>query len=226
MRCALPAIALCLALAPAAAHAQQLYRWTDSYRARARNRHPAAAEPRARSKQKKFGGSVVETSQPPFALRKAMKDAPVTLYTSPSCKDPCSQARAALNRRGVPFKEIVVWNPATNAELERVSGARQVPTLTVGSVVQKGFAQSAFDSALDIAGYPTTGLLPPRAQTAPAAPTQGANPAPPAEEEQKPLGPYAPRFSDEQSSNRRRGREARDPPCSAGRVRRPRRAAE
>ena len=197
MRCALPAIALCLALAPAAAHAQQLYRWTDTAgRVHVTDTPPP---PSAREvKQKKFGGSVVGTSQPPFALRKAMKDAPVTLYTSPSCKDPCGQARAALNRRGVPFKEIVVSNPQTNAELERVSGARQVPTLTVGGVVQKGFAQSAFDSALDLAGYPTTGVLPPRAQTAPAAPAQGGDSEPAGEQEQKPLGPYAPRFSDEQ----------------------------
>jgi len=198
MRCAVPAIALCLALAAAVAHAQQLYRWTDATgRVHVTDTPPP---PTAREVQtKKFGGGVVETSQVPFALKKAMKDAPVTLYTSPSCKDPCSQARAALNRRGVPFKEIVVWSPETNAELERVSGARQVPTLTVGGVVQKGFAQSAFDSALDIAGYPRTGVLPPRTQTAPAGPARAGEPAPPAEETQRPRGPYAPRFSDEQS---------------------------
>jgi len=197
MRFAAAAIALGLALAPAAAPAQQLYRWTDTTgRVHVTDTPPP---PTAREvKTKKFSGSVVETGELPFALRKPLQDAPVTLYTSPSCNDPCSQARAALNRRGVPFKEIVVWNPATNAELQRVSGATQVPTLTVGSMVQKGFAQSAFDSALDIGGYPQTGTLPPRAQAAPAAPTPGGESRPPAEEEQRPLGPYAPRFSDEQ----------------------------
>jgi glutaredoxin len=209
MRYAVPAIALCLALAPGAASAQQLYRWTDaSGRVHVTDTPPP---PSARGVERKsFGGSVVETDKLPFELRKAMKDAPATLYTSPSCKDPCSQARAALNRRGVPFKEIVVWNPETNAELKRVSGATQVPTLTVGSVVRKGFAPSSFDSALDVGGYPKAGEVPPRAQAAAPAPEgyaqsgQAAPPpgeggsAAPAEEEQKPLGPYAPHFSTRQ----------------------------
>ena len=197
MRYAAAAIALCLALAPGAASAQQLYRWTDaSGRVHVTDTPPP---PTAREVQKKtFKGSVVETDQLPFELSKAMKDAPVTLYTSPSCKDPCSQARAALNRRGVPFKEIVVWNPETNAELRRVSGAAEVPTLTVGSTVQKGFEQGAFDSALDIGGYPKTGQMPPRHQAAPSSPTGADQTSAPAEEEQKPLGPYAPRFSGEQ----------------------------
>ncbi|MGH8736152.1 MAG: DUF4124 domain-containing protein [Burkholderiales bacterium] len=197
MRYAAAAIALCLALAPGAASAQQLYRWTDSSGGVHVTDTPPP--PTAREVEKKsFKGSVVETGELPFALTKAIKDAPVTLYTSPSCKDPCSQARAALNRRGVPFKEVVVWNTESNAELERVSGAREVPTLTVGSMVQKGFAQSAFDSALDIGGYPELGALPPRAQTAPSAPAQGGKPRPPVEEAQQPLGPYAPHFSSEQ----------------------------
>ena len=197
MRYAAAAIALCLALAPGAGSAQQLYRWTDAAgRVHVTDTPPP---PTAREVQKKtFRGSVVDTDQPPFELGKAMKDAPVTLYTSPSCKDPCSQARAALNRRGVPFKEIVVWNPETNALLQRVSGANQVPTLTVGGAVQKGFEQGAFDRALDIGGYPKTGQMRPRNQAAPSAPTGTDQSAAPAEGEQEPLGPYAPRFSGEQ----------------------------
>ncbi len=209
MKYALSAIALCLALASGAASAQQLYRWTDaSGRTHVTDTPPP---PGAREVEKKrFSGSVVETDQLPFELRKAMKDAPVALYTSPSCKEPCSQARAALNRRSIPFREIVVWNPGTNAELKSISGATQVPTLTVGRMVQKGFEQGAFDRALDIGGYPKAGVLPPRAQAAAPAPEGYASPgqaAPtpaeggseaPAEEENKPLGPYAPHFSTEQ----------------------------
>jgi glutaredoxin len=209
MKYAVSAIALCLALAPGAASAQQLYRWTDaSGRTHVTDTPPP---PDARGVERKsFRGSVVETDQMPFELKKAMKDAPVALYTSPSCKEPCSQARAALNRRGIPFKEIVVWNPETNAELKGISGATQVPTLTVGRMVQKGFEPGAFDSALDVGGYPKAGQLPPRAQAAAPAPEGYAPPgqaAPtpaeggseaPAEEQDKPLGPYAPRFSTEQ----------------------------
>lgn len=197
MRFAAAAIALGLALAPALAYAQQLYRWNDAEgRVHVTDTPPP---PTARAVEKKsYSGNVVETDQMPFALKKAVSDAPVTLYTSPSCKDPCNQARTALNRRGIPFKEIAVWNPETNAELKRVSGATEVPTLTVGSLVQKGFEQGAFDNALDIGGYPKTGELPPRAQSAPAAPAQGAESAPSTGEPQQPLGPYAPHFSTEQ----------------------------
>jgi glutaredoxin len=210
MKYAVSAIALCLALAPGAASAQQLYRWTDASGRTHVTDTPPPADARG-VERKSFRGSVVETDQLPFELKKAMKDAPVALYTSPSCKEPCSQARAALNRRGIPFKEIVVWNPETNAELKSVSGATQVPTLTVGRMVQKGFEPGAFDSALDVGGYPKAGELRPRAQAAAPAPEGYASPgqaapAPaegeseaPAEEEQKPLGPYAPRFSTEQN---------------------------
>ena len=174
MRYAAAAIALCLALAPGAASAQQLYRWTDaSGRVHVTDTPPP---PTAREVQKKaFKGSVVETDQLPFELSKAMKDAPVG-----------------------PVKEIGVWNPAPNALLRQVSGAAEVPTLTVGGTVQKGFEQGAFDRALDIAGYPKTGRMPPRNRAAPSAPTGTDQTSAPAEEEQKPLGPYAPRFSGEQ----------------------------
>ena len=204
MRVLPPAIALCLAFVLGAAHAQQLYRWTDA----AGGVHVTDTPPPANARSvetKDFTGRGVGNNQLPFELRKAMKDAPVTLYTSPSCKDPCGQARAALNQRGVPFKEIVVWNPETTAELQRVSGARQVPTLVVGGAVQKGFLQSAYDSELDIAGYPRAGVLPSRAQAAPKPPegygesgrggAAAGRSAGSDESEQKPLGPYAPRFS-------------------------------
>jgi len=198
MRVLPPAIALCLAFALGAAHAQQLYRWTDD----AGRVHVTDTPPPANARsveRKNFGGGGLGNTQVPFELRKAMQDAPVTLYTSPSCKEACSQARAALNRRGVPFKEVVVWNPETNAELQRVSGARQVPTLVVGGAVQKGFSQSAFDSELDIAGYPKAGILPARNQAAPEPPAKGDTKTDESEHEseQKPLGPYAPRFSRE-----------------------------
>ena len=196
MRVLPPAAAVCLAFALGVAHAQQLYRWTDE----AGRVHVTDTPPPANARtveRKNFSGSGLGNGQLPFSLKKAMQDAPVTLYTSPSCKDPCSQARAALNRRGVPFKEVVVWDPETNAELQRVSGARQVPTLVVGGAVQKGFSQSAFDGELDVAGYPKAGVLPARNQAAPEVPQKAGGSSSSGESEQKPLGPYAPRFSNE-----------------------------
>jgi hypothetical protein len=96
-----------------------------------------------------------------------------------------------------------VWNPPTNAELNRVSGSNEVPTLAVGTGVVKGFSQSEFDGVLDAAGYPKTGILPAGSQAAPS-PPQGyvppsqraqtpAAPKPEAAEQPEKLGPYAPR---------------------------------
>ncbi|MBL8381897.1 MAG: DUF4124 domain-containing protein, partial [Burkholderiales bacterium] len=43
----------------------------------------------------------------PFALQQAVKNFPVTLYTTNDC-DACNQGRNLLTRRGVPFTEKTV----------------------------------------------------------------------------------------------------------------------
>ena len=193
-----------LAAAFGAAQAQQIYRWVDE---KGQLHVTDTPPPEARNLEKKsYGGSVVE-SPTPFELERARKNFPVTLYTSPVCKEACEQARAALNRRGIPFKEVQVWNEETREELNRVSGSYQVPVLLVGRTPQTGFEQGAFDTLLDSAGYPKTGSLPARKQGEPPppegylSPSERARQAPEAEPEPvkpqppAPLGPYAPRFS-------------------------------
>jgi glutaredoxin len=146
-----------------------LYRWTDEQgRVHVTDTPPPAS---ARNVQRK-SGSLPGEAQPqmPFELMQATRDFPVTLYTSPGCKDPCAAARAALNKRGVPFKEVQVWDEPSNEELKRVSGGNDVPTLTVGRSVHRGYAQQPYDALLDSARYPRAGLLPPRAQSAPPLP--------------------------------------------------------
>lgn len=167
-------IALSLALlAPGVADAQQ-YRWVDrDGRVQFTDAPPPAW---ARDVRRMQGATAPATpSAPaspaaPFQLQQLQKDFPVTLYTSPNCKDGCALARAALNRRGVPFREVQVYNPETNEELKRVSGAVEVPTLLVGRAAQRGFEPGAFDTLLDSAGYPRAGVLPARQQKAPSAP--------------------------------------------------------
>jgi len=189
---------LLLALAAGATQAQQLYRWTDEKgRVHITDTPPP---PSARNVQRK--GAEVRpgvAAQTPFALTEAIKNFPVTLYTSPSCKAPCADARAALNKRGVPFKEVQVWNDETNAELKQVSGATDVPTLLVGRSVQVGYEQGAFNALLDAARYPKAGAAPARTQAAPEAPEgyqpKGAQPQAEAEAEAETptSGPYAPK---------------------------------
>lgn len=134
-------IAVLLATAAFAASAQ-LYRWTDE---KGRVHITDAPPP----------GPI--ESQQPFELTQAIRDFPVTLYTSPSCKTPCASARDALNKRAVPFKEVQVSNNKTNDELKRVSGGNDLPTLIVGRSVHRGFEQSAYDALLDSARYPRAG---------------------------------------------------------------------
>ncbi len=161
------ALFLILATATACALAQQ-YRWTDDKGGVHYSDTPPP--PSSKGVQKKdFKGGVV-SSQTPFELQLAVKNAPATLYTSPSCKEGCPEARATLNKRGVPFREVQVWDAETNELLMKISGAKQVPTLQVGSNVQKGFEQGAFDRLLDIAGYPKAGSMPARNQAAPPVP--------------------------------------------------------
>lgn len=159
---------LALLLAAGLAHAQQ-YRWIDKD---GRVQFTDAPPPAGARDVRRTNVTTAKPAAPqvPFEVARLQKDFPVTLYTSPNCKEGCDLARGALNKRGVPFKEVQVWNPETNEELKKVSGAVEVPTMVVGRSVQRGFEQGAFDSLLDSAGYPRAGILPPLTQKAPGAP--------------------------------------------------------
>ena len=179
-----------------AASAQQLYRWTDETgRVHITDTPPPGSARNVQQKKQGAAGAGVE-SQQPYELTQATRDFPVTLYTSPNCSQPCALARGLLNKRAVPFKEVQVWDDKSNEELKRVSGGDDVPTLVVGRSVHRGYAEAGYDALLDAARYPRAGLLPPRAQAAPAPPEgYGAAPEPakPAPDAPAPRGPYAPR---------------------------------
>jgi glutaredoxin len=195
-----------IALSAVGVSAQQMYRWTDQ---NGRVHITDTPPPRgAKGVQKSRGAAAPATpqegaGQQSYDLTLAMKEYPVSLYTSPMCKDACQKARDHLNKRGVPFREIQVWDIDSNEELKRVSGSNQVPTVVVGTSVQKGYEITAFDELLDSARYPKAGSVKPRAQAAPAVP-EGytpptdteplkAQPVKPPEEPARPRGPYAPR---------------------------------
>ncbi len=194
-------LALLVGFAAGAAQAQQLYRWTDE-KGRV---HVTDTPPPASAKGVQTKKPVAEpTSEPQsFELMRAQKDFPVVLYTSPPCKGACDQARTALNKRGIPFKEVIVYDEGSQEQLQKLAGSSDiVPVLVVGRSVQKGFEQAAFDALLDAAGYPKSGTLPPRAQAAPKPPddyvaptergTVKAEPVKPEAEEPRPAGPYSP----------------------------------
>jgi glutaredoxin len=186
------------------AAAQEVYRWTDE---KGRTQITDTAPPPGAKNVRKIKPTANSATpdapgkgRPPFVLARAKKEYPVTLYTSPNCMDPCKAARDLLNKRGVPFSEVQVWEEESNAELKRVSGETQVPTLRVGSSVQSGYEATAYDALLDSAGYPSAGVLPVGNQSDPGRPEgyvppeerekPKAEPATP--EAPPPSGPYAP----------------------------------
>ena len=193
---------LALVCAAGSAWTQQ-YRWVDE---KGRVQYSDTAPPPTAKNVQKMGlkATPPAPAEVPFELARVQKDFPVTLYTSPICGEPCAKARAALNKRSVPFKEVQVWDEASNEQLKTLSDSNEVPVFTVGRTVQKGFEQSALDALLDSAGYPPAGSLPPGTQAAPKPPEGWVSPAereparavgPEATEEPQKAGPYAPRWA-------------------------------
>ncbi|MBI1942098.1 MAG: glutaredoxin family protein [Betaproteobacteria bacterium] len=170
------------------AQAQQ-YRWVDKDgKVRFTDTPPPPG-----AKDVRKSDAVAPASEPaplPYALGELQKNFPVTLYTSPVCKEFCAMAREALNKRGVPFKEVQVWNVETLEELKQTAGSDTVPVLVVGRSAQSGFDQVRYDALLDSAGYPAVGVFAPRSQAAPPLP-EGYEP-PPVAEPAAPAAPAAP----------------------------------
>jgi hypothetical protein len=116
-------LALAIASIGNLAAAQELYRWTDE---KGRTQITDIAPPPGAKDVRKIkpAASAAAPSTPgkpgaqlPFVLARAVKEYPITLYTSPNCTEPCNAARDLLNKRGVPFSEVQVWEEESNAEL-------------------------------------------------------------------------------------------------------------
>ena len=96
----------------------------------------------------------------PFELRQTASKYPVTLYTTKDTCDPCVQARNFLKQRGIPFVERQAVSTEDIDTLEKLSGGREAPTVTIGSQVLRGLAADTWSSYLDAAGYPKDSKLP------------------------------------------------------------------
>ena len=116
--------------------------------------------------------AVVAAAEPelPFELRQPTSKYPVMLYVTTTACDPCTSARQMLKQRGIPFNERLVVTAEDSEALERLSGAREAPTLTIGAQTLRGFAAEVWASYLDAAGYPRESRLPASYQYRPATP--------------------------------------------------------
>ena len=184
-------IAFLLGCASATALAQT-YRWVDKDgRVHYTDTPPAPAV--SRSVEKISTQSGASSSQPlGFALQQAMKVNPVKLYTFSGCSAACTDAKALLEKRGVPYTEISVDSIDKREELKRVSGGNNVPVLVVGTTVKQGFEAGMYNAALDDGGYPKSSQLLP-GQKARQEEKVAAKPAAANAPAEKPKGPYAPR---------------------------------
>ena len=150
----LPALLLCLVAA--ASFAQDAYRWIGKDgKVHYSDTPPAPAETQ-KIEQKKLNASVIDSGGSySYETRQAAKDFPVTLYTAPDCGPNCRNARDFLKQRGIPYAEKTVTTPADALAYNKATGVNSIslPTLLVGSKVQKGFEEAAWGSLLEAAGY-------------------------------------------------------------------------
>jgi glutaredoxin len=169
-----------IALVPALAQAQQVYRWVDKNGKVHYGDQPPPPEDSKNVQQKRLGGGGgADTVQLPYATQVAMQKNPVVLYGAPTCGAPCEQGRAVLAKRGIPFSERDVSTSEADAEaLKKLVGAMDVPVLTIGERQLKGYDAGTWNSALDAAGYPRTALP---GQRPPAPPKPPAPPPAPAD---------------------------------------------
>lgn len=105
------------------------------------------------------GGGSGDVSSLPYELRQVVQRYPVTLYSTANCT-PCDAARQTLRERGVPFSEKTVSNNEDNEALQRVTNGNDLPVMTVGTQLVRGWQRSEWMSYLDAAGYPKESKLP------------------------------------------------------------------
>jgi glutaredoxin len=153
LRTALPVLLLCAA----SAHAQ-LYKWVgpDGKITYSDTPPPATAK---QVERKNLGDGGIPTADLPYELAEAVRNSPVTLFTSAKCA-PCDAGRNLLRQRGVPFREKTVTTNSDIAKLKEAGGDTQLPYLLIGRSSQQGFEAGAWNGALTAAGYPESSILP------------------------------------------------------------------
>jgi hypothetical protein len=149
-------LGLALLLCAGSASAQ-LYKWVDANG----KTHFSDQPPPEGVKPATLKGSAVgsATSDMPYALATAMRNYPVTIYTTKSCSG-CDLGRSYLRNRGIPFTEKTVSTAEDEAKLRAMGGDGNLPFITVGAAKATGYAQADWESMLNIALYPKTKMLP------------------------------------------------------------------
>lgn len=143
--------------------AADTYRWEDAQgRVYYSDQLPPAGARNVRRAQVDDNGNPESL---PYRLQLAVENAPVTLYVT-DCGRPCKQARQLLVERGIPHKLL----DASSAEVQQqltvlTDGSVEVPVVTIGKTVLRGFEEGQWNGALDAAGYPSYAMIKVKPQT-------------------------------------------------------------
>lgn len=193
-------LGLALLLCAGSASAQ-LYKWVDANG----KTHFSDQPPPPDAKPATIKGTSVgtATADMPYALATAMRNYPVTLYTTKPCGG-CDMGRSYLRNRGIPFSEKTVATAEDEAKLKEMGGDGRLPFITVGSAKATGFQQNSWESMLNVALYPATKMLPSTYQYPSAVAMSPAAPAAPKRNAD------AERLAAEQEAERKRQQAARE----------------
>lgn len=175
----------CLTSMSLSVQAGELYRWVDASGKVYYGDVPTVGAMQV--EVKKFPEDNISSEYLPYETRRAQQNFPVTLYVGESCGGLCDQARSLLNKRGIPFSEKLLKTKSEIEAFQKLSGSNNSPTLLVGKTYLSGFLESAWNSELDVAGYPKTASYLQR--IAPPAPPPLVTP--PAEDQTAPAEPAA-----------------------------------
>lgn len=166
-----------LLLATAAGASAQVYKWVDAKGVTHYSDQPPPPEVK-NAQVKNLDGGAAGNADLPYEVALAMRNAPVTLFTTTAC-DACDHARTLLQKRGVPYTEKTISSADDGDALRAAGGNGDLPFILVGSTRLTGFAASTLNATLTAAGYPAQRMLAPNykfASAAPAAPPKGPSP--------------------------------------------------
>ncbi len=153
-------ISLCALTIGSLALAQTVYRYTDAQGRTVYSDQPPPPGARNVSERNAQANSI-QNNPESLATQAAEAKNPVTLYLT-ECGPACDQAKAYINRRGVPHTLV---DPTRTAELnerfKKETGGNTVPAIKIGERVLRGFSETTWAQALDQAGYPKTAAFGP-----------------------------------------------------------------
>lgn len=202
-----------LALGVASLQAQTIYRIVgpDGKVTFSDKPPPAAANVTARSTTGKPVDPGTQSGILPYELRQVVARYPVTLYAGAGCV-PCNAGRLLLQGRGIPYTEYTISTNEDVEALQRLSGEKSLPFLTIGGQKIKGYSEAEWTQFLNAANYPASSQLPSgfrQAEPRPLVVTQKAAP-------ESASGARPSAVSEETREARRTGEEPSTPPATTG----------